>query len=113
MRLAINSFGQGHGSLVHLRRAPIDLLKIDDGFVRDLATRPRDVDVVRGILRLAESLDQEVIADGVETPEQLRCLRELACPLGQGALFGEALTSAQFATVAAELSTSDSTRAAA
>ncbi|MFW6085864.1 MAG: EAL and GGDEF domain-containing protein [Myxococcota bacterium] len=88
VRIAIDDFGTGYASLSYLRRFPVDVLKIDRSFVASL-TCPSDGDlaIVRGILALAEALDLQAIAEGVETPEQLATLRELGCRCAQGYLF--------------------------
>lgn len=91
VRLAIDDFGEGYGSLGCLRRFPARALKVEKDFIHDLARNPTDFGLMRSIVYLAANLGQEVIAEGVETPEQLRCLREMGCALGQGFLFAEAL----------------------
>jgi len=100
LRLAIDDFGQGYASLSYLRDLPVDLLKIDRSFTRDLTSDPVAGHLVRSILFLADRLNQEVIVEGVETAEQLRILRDMGCTLGQGFLFAEVLNSRQLAEVA-------------
>jgi len=95
--LAIDDFGEGYASLSYLRKLTADCLKVDRGFTHDLAFNPVDRSLVRTVIYLADSLDLHLVAEGVETPEQLRCLRQMGCRLGQGFLFAEPLTAVQLA----------------
>ena len=87
IQLEIDDFGTGYSSLSCLERLPFDILKIDRSFVRRLSTPGGSPDIVIAILRLANSFGLKVIAEGVETEEQLSCLRELGCHYLQGYLF--------------------------
>ena len=85
-RIAIDDFGTGFSSLGSLASLPIDILKIDRSFVSGHGARPRSVPILEGIIDLAHKLSLELIAEGIEEPEQLDLLRRLGCPLGQGFL---------------------------
>ncbi|TFC01344.1 MULTISPECIES: GGDEF domain-containing phosphodiesterase [Cryobacterium] len=87
VKLAIDDFGTGYSSFTHLRAFTVDLLKIDLTFVRDLERSEHDRAIVEGILRLADSLGLDVVAEGIETAGQRDLLRSMGCRYGQGYLF--------------------------
>jgi diguanylate cyclase (GGDEF)-like protein len=95
--VSVDDFGTGYSSMSYLRRFPIDKLKIDRCFVTEMTRRPEDASIVRAIISLAHSLHLKVVAEGVETPEQLALLTELGCDQYQGFYFSPALLPAQFA----------------
>ncbi|MGE5762839.1 MAG: putative bifunctional diguanylate cyclase/phosphodiesterase [Mycobacterium leprae] len=85
--LALDDFGAGRTSLGQLRHLPLDIVKIDRGFVQRLTNEEGDVLIVSAIVRLAHALGLTVVAEGVERPEQLLLLRDLGCDVGHGFLF--------------------------
>jgi EAL domain-containing protein (putative c-di-GMP-specific phosphodiesterase class I) len=92
----VDDFGTGYSSMSYLRRFPIDKLKIDRCFVEDMTRRPEDASIVRAIISLAHSLHLKVIAEGVESSEQLTLLAELGCDQYQGFFFSPALAADKF-----------------
>jgi predicted signal transduction protein with EAL and GGDEF domain len=84
--VAIDDFGTGYSGLAYLKRLPIDTVKIDQSFVRDLTVDPDDAAIVTAIVAMSQSLGVDVVAEGVETEEQLAELRRLGCHRGQGYL---------------------------
>jgi len=88
VRIAIDDFGTGYSSLAYLKRLPIDSVKLDASFVKDATTDPDDAALVMAIITLAHNLRLKVIAEGIETEDQLAFLRLLRCDEGQGYFFG-------------------------
>jgi EAL domain-containing protein (putative c-di-GMP-specific phosphodiesterase class I) len=84
VRLQLDDFGTGYSSLAYLHQLPVDALKIDRSFVKEMTTDPTSYWIVQSIISLAHGLGAEVIAEGVETREQLEELRQLDCDLAQG-----------------------------
>jgi EAL domain-containing protein (putative c-di-GMP-specific phosphodiesterase class I) len=95
VHLAIDGFGAGFSSLAHLRQLPVDALKIDLSFVRGATTDPNDASVVTAVIAVAHSLDLRVVAQGVETDEQVALLRSLGCDEVQGFLWSPPLPAAE------------------
>jgi predicted signal transduction protein with EAL and GGDEF domain len=92
VNLALDDFGTGYSSLNHLKRFPIDTLKIDRSFVRSITTDTGDASIVDAVISMGKSLHMNVVAEGVETPQQLAFLQDHDCPFGQGYYFSQPLT---------------------
>jgi len=101
VRLAIDDFGTGYSSLSYLRRFPIDVLKIDQSFIRGLSHDSSDAALVGAIISLGKSLNLNVIAEGVETAQELAFLKDHHCEEGQGYYFSKALPVDAFARLLA------------
>lgn len=99
VRLSIDDFGTGYSSLAYLKRLPIDVVKIDRSFVKDLGKSDADSQIVGAIITLADRLGFNVVAEGVETGEQADILRESQCELLQGYLFSKPVDAQQFAAL--------------
>lgn len=87
--IAIDDFGTGYSALGSLKKFPFDTLKIDRSFIRDLTTHSSDTEIVSAIVKIAQTLKLKTVAEGVETPDQLDCLKNIACDEYQGFLFSK------------------------
>src|SRR5919107_3137503 len=103
VQLAIDDFGSGYSSLSYLKRFPVDFLKIDRSFIAGLGREPNDVskdtEIVKAMIELTHALGLKVIAEGVETSEQLAQLRKMKCDFAQGNYFSEPLPSEELAVI--------------
>ncbi|HEY6916294.1 MAG TPA: EAL domain-containing protein [Allosphingosinicella sp.] len=88
IRIALDDFGTGYASLSHLKRFPVDILKIDQTFIHDLAQEGDDASIVSAVITLGHNLGMKVVAEGVEDLRQAAYLRKQGCDVGQGYLFG-------------------------
>jgi EAL domain-containing protein (putative c-di-GMP-specific phosphodiesterase class I) len=95
VEIALDDFGTGFASLSHLKKLPIDRLKVDRSFVRDMETNPDNLAIVRTIAHLGQSLGIKITVEGVETQSQLTLLRAMGCTTMQGYLFAKPMGAAQ------------------
>jgi EAL domain-containing protein (putative c-di-GMP-specific phosphodiesterase class I) len=101
VRLAVDDFGTGYSSLSYLTEFPIDVLKIDLSLVQKISTGNGNTVVVGAVVAMGASLNQRVVAEGIEEPEQLALIKALHCDEGQGYLFSPPLGADQFAALMA------------
>ncbi|WP_219060387.1 EAL domain-containing protein [Pseudomonas sp. UMAB-08] len=109
VRISIDDFGTGYSNLTYLKRFPIDVLKIDQSFVKDLLVDKSDAAIIVAIIAFAEALGLELVAEGVETCEQAATLRSLGCNIMQGFLYSRPIPFAHMCTFLAEAATNDVT----
>ncbi|MDP3819714.1 MAG: EAL domain-containing protein, partial [Methylotenera sp.] len=95
-KLALDDFGTGYSSMARLRNMPIDIVKIDQSFVRNIATSNQDKEIVQSVVKLAHSLGKEVVAEGVENLACLTILKELKCEKIQGYYYAKPMPFDEF-----------------
>jgi EAL domain-containing protein (putative c-di-GMP-specific phosphodiesterase class I) len=91
VKIALDDFGTGYASLRHLKQFPVDIIKIDQSFVRDMEADPGDEAIIRAVVNLGKNLGIKVVAEGIENMHQAKRLIELGCDYGQGFLFSKAV----------------------
>jgi EAL domain-containing protein (putative c-di-GMP-specific phosphodiesterase class I) len=99
LSVAIDDYGTGHSSLSYLHRLAADVIKIDRSFVDTIGESSHTYKIVGSVIHMADSLDLQSIAEGIETYEQLRLVRDLGCELGQGFLFSRPVDASQIGTI--------------
>ncbi len=99
VQIAIDDFGTGYAVLSHLKSLPVDILKIDAGFVRDLGSNANDLAIIRAIIGLAEAFNLQLVAEGVENPSAALTLMQHGCHLAQGFLFSRPIPSSAMETL--------------
>jgi EAL domain-containing protein (putative c-di-GMP-specific phosphodiesterase class I) len=97
VRVSVDDFGTGYSSLSYLRRFPLDALKIDQSFVREISTSPYETAIVRAIISMGRSLNLRIIAEGIETAGDLAFLKDRGCDEGQGYYFSRPVPAEEFA----------------
>ena len=96
LAIALDDFGTGYSALAYLKRFPIDRLKIDRGFIKGILSDPADAAIVSTLIDLGRKLDLQVVAEGVETEQQLEALRASGCHYFQGYVYAPALPADKF-----------------
>ena len=99
IRVAIDDFGTGYSSLSYLRKFPVDAVKIDQSFIRQISTAGEDTTIIKAVIGMARGLRLRVIAEGVETPEELAFLRAYRCEEAQGYYFSPPVPPQLFAAL--------------
>lgn len=106
-RIALDDFGTGQSSLSYIKQVPVDIIKIDKSFVRDIASDPGDAAMVQAILKMAKAFNLSTVAEGVESEEQLEFLKQNGCEYAQGYLFAKPLPFDEFTDFIADFGKAD------
>lgn len=96
MGIALDDFGTGYSNFSYLQQVPASVVKIDQSLIRHLDANPRDQRIVRSLIGMAKELDYEVVAEGVETEQALRLIRDWGCHIAQGYHFAKPMAAADF-----------------
>jgi len=99
VRVAVDDFGTGYSSLSYLRKFPADAIKIDQSFIRQMTATPGETSIVTAIIRMGQSLNLRVVAEGVETQTELEFLQSQHCDEAQGYYFSRPVSAHQFASL--------------
>ena len=102
IKISIDDFGTGYSSLSYLQKFSFDILKIDQIFVRNIQSNPKNIAITNSIINMAHQLDLRVVAEGVETLEELAVLRDLGCDEIQGYLFSPPIPALEFEALVRE-----------
>jgi EAL domain-containing protein (putative c-di-GMP-specific phosphodiesterase class I) len=94
----MDDFGTGYSSLSYLKKFPIDVIKIDRSFIKDIPDNQDDIEITSAVIAMARNLNLKVVAEGIETVEQLTFLRHQRCDIGQGYLFDKPIPGDQLLT---------------
>jgi EAL domain-containing protein (putative c-di-GMP-specific phosphodiesterase class I) len=103
VKIALDDFGTGYASLRHLKKFPVDIIKVDQSFVRDMEVDPGDEAIVRAVINLGKSLGIHVVAEGIEADAQMQRLVRLNCDFGQGFLFSKAVPASRVPALVGQL----------
>jgi EAL domain-containing protein (putative c-di-GMP-specific phosphodiesterase class I) len=96
LTISVDDFGTGYSSLSYLKTLPVDMIKIDRFFIKDILTGKKDESIVKAMISMAHSMGMKVVAEGIETREQFEALHRMGCDYGQGFLFSPAVTRDEF-----------------
>jgi EAL domain-containing protein (putative c-di-GMP-specific phosphodiesterase class I) len=96
IKISLDDFGTGYSSLNYVNKLPIDKIKIDKSLIMNLETNYKNLTIIKSIINMGHSLDIKIVAEGIETKEQLRILNELKCDFIQGYLIGKPMEASEF-----------------
>ncbi len=96
IQVSLDDFGIGHSSLVYLKKLPVTQIKVDQSFVHDVLTDSNDAAIIKMVLAVGKTINCDIVAEGVEQPEQFELLKSFGCHYFQGYYFSKPLTAANF-----------------